>query len=147
MARNRRSTARSSSRRGNSGQVEKWKRKLNSAACACFPPFASLLSGMERSVYHSAGTREEELFTIKSRSYKQQYANLYWLRLVALRKLLLRTARRKWASLARQSADSFPFPSIPDFTPSLQRRLYTSPEYWTSLRGRYPTSSEPSIWI
>lgn len=44
-------------------------------------------------------TRPPFLIDTKDKSYSKQYANLYWLRLVVLRKRVQERAERRWKGL------------------------------------------------
>ena len=59
---------------------------------------------------HDVGASPDTSFVIAGaeRSYKQQYANLYWLRLAALRARVLAEAKRRWSTLGEERPEAVP---------------------------------------
>lgn len=57
---------------------------------------------------HDVGASPDTSFVIAGaeRSYKQQYANLYWLRLAALRARVLAEAKRRWSTLGEERPEA-----------------------------------------
>lgn len=94
-----------------------------------------------------------------SQSYKQQYANIYFMRLAKLKSVVLENAKRKWSDVAGASLfDDYPLLGVTitiDLTTNpaagnhglpYQTILSMFLAYWTSKRGNFAILWERCIW-